>query len=195
MSSKTDKGGNDHKPKKRKGVVFKLALGLVLVAAGGGGAYALMASGMVGAVGKDGPDKPRLVRKGAEDPYALPAARGEERVELVYGEGGSEYRIAYYSFPEEFTSNLRNSDAMVQMSLAASTRYDGRVLMWLDEHQLAIRSRLLVEIADTAEEDVYSPEGKARLQKRLTDAINAVLEASEGFGGVDNVHFRSFIVQ
>ena len=84
---------------------------------------------------------------------------------------------------------------MVQLSIAASTRYDGRVLMWLDEHQLAVRSRLLVEIADTDEADVMSPEGKARLQKRLTAAINDVLETNEGFGGVDNVHFRSFIVQ
>jgi flagellar FliL protein len=195
MSSKTDKGGKADKPNKRKGLVFKLALGLLLVGAGGGGAYALMASGMVGASKEEGPDVPRLVRKGAVDPYAPAVGRGQEKAEFVHGEGGSEYRIAYYTFPEEFTSNLRDSDAMVQLSLAASTRYDGRVLMWLDEHELAIRSRLLVEIADTAEEDVYSPEGKAKLQKRLTAAINAVLEATEGFGGVDNVHFRSFIVQ
>src|SRR5690606_9787112 len=119
----------------------------------------------------------------------------DSAAETIHGQGGSAYRIAYYSFPEDFTSNLRDSDGMVQLSLAASTRYDGRVLMWLDEHQLAIRLRLLVEIADTDEADVLSPEGKARLQKRLTDAINAVLEANEGFGGVDNVHFRSFIVQ
>ena len=76
----------------------------------------------------------RLVRKGAEDPYAPPAGKGEEAAsDRVHGEGGSRYRIAYYSFPEDFTSNLRNSEGMVQLSLAASTRYDGRVLMWLDE--------------------------------------------------------------
>lgn len=193
MSKKKD--GED-KPKKGKGLMFKLLLGLVLVGAGGGGAYALFASGMVGEAKAKGDDKPALVRKGEDDPYAPPPAKGEkEAVESVHGEGGSEYRIAYYSFPEEFTSNLRNSDGMVQMSLAASTRYDGRVLMWLDEHQLAIRSRLLVEIADTDEESIYSPAGKAQLQKRLTAAINDVLTTNEGFGGVDNVHFRSFIVQ
>jgi flagellar FliL protein len=192
MSSKKDTGD---KPKKGKGLMLKLMLGVVLIGAGGGGAYALMASGMVGKTEEKGADKPRLVRKGDEDPFAVAPEKGDEQGELVHGEGGSEYRIAYYSFPEEFTSNLRNSDGMVQLSLAASTRYDGRVLMWLDEHQLAVRSRLLVEIADTDEQDVYSPEGKARLQKRLTDAINDVLEANEGFGGVDNVHFRSFIVQ
>ena len=184
------------KKKKGKGLLFKLVMGLVLIGAGGGGAYALVASGMIGEADAKEGDTPKLVRKGQEDPYAPPAAKGEEEAaQIVHGEGGSEYRIAYYSFPEEFTSNLRNSDGMVQLSLAASTRYDGRVLMWLDEHQLAIRSRLLVEIADTDEESIYTPEGKARLQKRLTAAINDVLTTNEGFGGVDNVHVRSFIVQ
>ena len=81
------------------------------------------------------------------------------------------------------------------MSLAASTRRDGRVLMWLYEHSLAIRSRLLVELADTPEDEVMSSEGKKRLQQRLTAAVNDVLVAQEGFGGVDNVYFRTFIVQ
>lgn len=193
MSKKKD---TEDKPKKGKGLMFKLLLGVVLIGAGGGGAYALIASGMVGEAKAKEDNTPKLIRKGAEDPYAPPPAKGEEDgLEMVHGEGGSEYRIAYYSFPEEFTSNLRNSDGMVQLSLAASTRYDGRVLMWLDEHQLAVRSRLLIEIANTDEEAVYTPEGKARLQKRLTAAINDVLKANEGFGGVDNVHFRSFIVQ
>lgn len=191
--SKKDTGD---KPKKGKGLMLKLVLGLVLVGAGGGGAYALLASGIVGEAHAKGDNRPQLVRKGDDDPYPLPPAKGEDDgAAPVYGEGGSEYRIAYYSFPEEFTSNLRNSEGMVQLSLAASTRYDGRVLMWLDEHQLAIRSRLLVEIADTDEADVLSPDGKAKLQKRLTGAINDVLETNEGFGGVDSVHFRSFIVQ
>jgi flagellar FliL protein len=190
--SKKDTGDN---PKKGKGLMLKLLLGVVLIGAGGGGAYALVATGMVGGAHTKEDNRPQLVRKGEEDAYAPPAVKGEEGGEPVYGEGGSEYRIAYYSFPEEFTSNLRNSEGMVQLSLAASTRYDGRVLMWLNEHQLAIRSRLLVEIADTDEADVLSPEGKAKLQKRLTAAINDVLETNEGFGGVDAVHFRSFIVQ
>ena len=40
-----------------------------------------------------------------------------------------------------------------------------------------------------------APGGKEDLQARLTTAINEVLEEQEGFGGVDNVFFRSFIVQ
>ncbi|MEZ5748344.1 MAG: flagellar basal body-associated FliL family protein [Caenibius sp.] len=84
---------------------------------------------------------------------------------------------------------------MIQLNLAASTRRDGRVLQWLKLHEIAVRSAILVELAATPEEDVYTVAGKQRLQQRLTAAINAVLVANEGFGGVDAVHFEAFVVQ
>jgi flagellar FliL protein len=192
----SDKNDKPQEPKKSRGLFKKLLMGLLLVGAGGGAAYGFMGPGVLG----DRPAKaeasgPQLVLKGKSDPYAHTPKGGEEAVEVVHGEGGSKYRTAYYSFEEEFTSNLKNTDALVQVSLAASTRRDGRVLMWLDEHELAIRSRILVVLADTPEEDIYSPAGKQQLQKRLTAAVNDVLTEQEGFGGVDNIHFRTFIVQ
>ncbi len=196
MSDKTDTA---QKPKKGKGLLIKLVGGLVLIVAGGGGTFALVQSGIMGghhAAEKKEANEPKLVRKGDEDPYA-PKAEGKEgeAAAAVDGEGGSEYRTSYYNFTEDFTSNLKNSTGLVQVSLACSTRRDGRVLMWLKKHELAIRSEILVVIADTPEEDVYNPDGKQRLQKRLTDAINKVLVANEGFGGVDAVYFKSFLVQ
>ena len=188
-------------PKKRKGLLVKLGVALGLIGAGGGGAFALVQTGMIGggdAAHKKADNNPKLIRKGEEDPYSPPAAEGAKESEAlaeVEGEGGSQYRTAYYSFAEEFTSNLRNSDALVQVSLAASTRRDGRVLMWLRKHELAIRSALLAVLADTPEEDVATIEGKARLEQRLTAAINRVLTQTEGFGGVDAVYFKSFLVQ
>ncbi|MFC4254885.1 flagellar basal body-associated protein FliL [Altererythrobacter xixiisoli] len=187
----------DKPAKKGNGLVIKLVVGLVLVGAGGGTAYGLMAAGIIGGGKAEARETgPQLIRKGEEDPYAPPAGKGkEEGVAMVHGDGGNEFRTAYYTFGEDFTSNLKNSGGLVQLSLAASTRRDGRVLMWMNEHELAIRSRILVELADTPEEEAYSPEGKQALQKRLTAAINEVLTEQEGFGGVDNVYFRSFIVQ
>ena len=144
-------------------------------------------------------NKPKLIKKGEEDPYAPKAEGGKEGegggAPEVEGEGGSEYRTAYYSFSEEFTSNLKQSNALVQVALACSTRRDGRVLMWIKKHELAIRSGLLEVLADTPEEDVTTLEGKERLQKRMTAAINKVLTQTEGFGGVDAVYFKSFIIQ
>lgn len=191
MSKKDD---TTDAPARKGGMMGKLIGALVLLAIGGGSVFGLMAAGVIGG-GHDEKDQgPALVRKGADDPYAIPS-KDKEEFTFVHGEGGSEYRTAYHSFSEEFTSNLKNSDALVQLSLAAGTRRDGRVLMWLQEHELAIRSRILVVLADTPEEDVYTLEGKNRLQQRLTAGINEVLEQEEGFGGVDAVYFRTFIVQ
>lgn len=194
MSDKNDK--SDEPKKKGRGLFKMLLMGVVLLGAGGGTVFGLMAAGILGdRPAEAGESGPQLVLKGENDRYAPPAEGGKQEADVVYGEGGSKYRTAYYSFAEEFTSNLRDTNALVQVSLAASTRRDGRVLMWLDKHELAIRSRILVALADTPEEDIYSPTGKERLQKRLTAAVNDVLTEQEGFGGVDHVHFRTFIVQ
>lgn len=67
--------------------------------------------------------------------------------------------------------------------------------MWLKKHELALRSEILEVLADTPEEEAFSAEGKERLQKRLTATINRVLTEREGFGGVDAVYFKSFLVQ
>ena len=185
------------KPKKS---FLKLAIvGIVMIGVGAGGAYGLTTAGIIGAHGAEKEDpNPKLVRKGEVDPYAPAAAEGEEGAGAEDEEessGGSEYRVAYYTFADEFTSNLKESDALVQLSLAASTRRDGRVLKRLARHELAIRSAVLVTLADTPEPGIDTVAGKAVLQKRLTAAINDVLTKNEGFGGVDAVYFKSFLVQ
>ncbi|RIV85792.1 flagellar basal body-associated FliL family protein [Aurantiacibacter zhengii] len=189
------KPADDRAESKPKSGMMKMVLGaMILLGLGAGGAYGAFAAGLVGPSGggDHGPDVPQLVSKGAEDPFA-PVE--DEAVAMVHGEGGSEYRTAYYSFEEGFTSNLKDSPGLVQLSLAASTRHDGRVIQWLQMHELAIRSAILVELANTMEDDVFTVEGKEDLKQRLTAAINRVLEEEEGFGGVDAVHFRTFLVQ
>lgn len=195
MSS--DKPEAEAKPRKGKGFLTKAILGVALLGAGGGGAYGMMAAGIIGGDKHEEEDNsPKLIRKGEKDPYA-PKTEDKEGAELaeIHGEGGSKYRTSYYSFAEDFTSNLSNSDALIQVSLAASTRRDGRVLAWLKKHELAIRSSMLGVLADTPEQDVYTLQGKKHLQQRLTGAINQVLTENEGFGGVDNVYFKTFIIQ
>jgi flagellar FliL protein len=184
---------------KGKGLLIKAMLALVLIGAGGGGVFAMVRAGMFDEQGQTTKqdNAPRLIRKGEEDPFA-PKGEGKEDEGnglAIDGEGGSAYRTSYYNFADDFTANLRNSTALVQISLACSTRRDGRVLIWLKKHELAIRSEVLVVLADTPEEDAFTPEGKQRMQQRLTAAINRVLTQTEGFGGVDAVYFKSFLVQ
>lgn len=192
-----DKTTADVTPKKKGGLIKAALFSLVLLGAGGGGTYAAFASGMIGKTAETAEDlKPKLVLKGTEDPfpYAVDGA-DNDKVELVHGSGGSKYRTAYFNFDDEFTSNLAGGTALIQISVAASTHHDGRVLMWLHEHETALRSRILVELASTDEAELMGVTGKEQLQKRLAGAINEVLEEREGFGGVANVYFRSLIIQ
>ncbi len=198
----SDKKEKEAKPKKKGGgMMVKVGGAVALLAVGGGGAYGLVASGLIGekheATKED--KNPKLIRKGEEDPYAPAAKEGEHGEEgghkEVDGEGGSEYRTVYFSFAEDFTANLKESEALIQVSLAAATRRDYRVVLWLQKHELAIRSSIIAVLADTPELEVQTVEGKERLQKRLTGAINKVLTEDEGFGGVDAVYFKTFIVQ
>ncbi|HET9630619.1 MAG TPA: flagellar basal body-associated protein FliL, partial [Novosphingobium sp.] len=154
MSS--DKETKDKK-KKGGGMLLKLAIPVVLLGVGGGGMYGLFAAGIIGGGGHEKvkeDNNPKLVRKGEVDPFAPKAEGGKEgegAATEVEGDGGSQYKTSYFTFSEEFTSNLKDSDALIQASIACSTRRDGRVLMWLKKHELAIRSAMLSVIADTPE--------------------------------------------
>ena len=200
MSKDKDKSDKDGEGggKSGKGGMIKIIVGAVLlVGLGAGGTYGAYAAGLFGEVGgHDEPDQPKLVLKNEEDPYAMPGKDKEKDAAApVYGEGGTKYRTAYYSFQESFTSNLADSPGLIQVELAVSTRRDGRVLQWVKSHELAIRSAILAQLAATTEAEVYDVDGKKRLGARLTKAVNAVLEENEGFGGIDAVHFRGFLVQ
>ena len=197
MSSDTP--ATETKPKKGKGLIVKLLLGIGLIGAGGGGVFALVQSGMIGEHGEEKKEKdlPKLVRKGEEDPYAPKSRRQGRRSAALK----SRARAAANTAPSITTSprtSRRTSRARrrwSRCSLACSTRRDGRVLMWLKKHELAIRSAMLAVLADTPEEDVDTIAGKERMQQRLTAAINKVLTETEGFGGVDTVYFKAFLVQ
>jgi flagellar FliL protein len=197
MSDKKDK---EAKPKKKgSGMIIKIGGAVALLGVGGGGVFGLVASGVIGggskvAIKQD--NHPKLIRKGEVDSFAPAAKEGEgEGGKGSEGDGGSEYRTLYFSFTEDFTSNLKGTESLVQVSIACSTHRDYRVVLWLKKHELAIRSAMLAVLADTTDESIQTPQGKEALQRRLTAAINKVLTDTEGFGGVDAVYFKNFIIQ
>ncbi|MCR5870522.1 MULTISPECIES: flagellar basal body-associated protein FliL [unclassified Sphingomonas] len=192
-------------PVKKKGGMMKwlmIGTGLVVLIGGGvgGGLYAAN-SGLIGggaqAESADA-DTPRLVPKSEEVRAA--AKEGEEGGEgkgkpTPKGQGGDKFASTYYQMEKEFTSNLRDSVHFVQVGVAISTPYDNRVIENLKTHELAVRSAILLALGETNEDEVFTADGKTKLQKRLSAAINAVLKEKEGFGGIANVYFTNFIVQ
>ena len=105
------------------------------------------------------------------------------------------FATTYYEFPGNFTTNLKDSKKFLQISLGVSTQYDERVMVNVESHQLALRSEILGTMSDFTAEAISSREGKAELAESLKNGINKVLEGVEGFGGVENVHFTSFVLQ
>ena len=65
----------------------------------------------------------------------------------------------------------------------------------VDSHQLALRSEMLSVLSSFSVEQLQDKEGRQALLDQLRDAMNAKLEELEGFGGVEGVHFTSFVVQ
>ncbi|RSU53086.1 flagellar basal body-associated FliL family protein [Sphingomonas sp. S-NIH.Pt15_0812] len=214
--TKTEAPAPAKKGGKKKLIIGAAAL-LVLVGGGvGAGVYAAQ-SGLVGgkheAAEKPAKDEPHLVPKseqkrpgeggeggeggghGGGGEGEAEAKTGAEGMPTPEGHGGDRYASTYYAMDKDFTSNLQDSVHFIQLGVAVSTPYDDKVVQNLKTNDIAVRSAILMALGDTTEDQVFTTAGKRQLQDRLVKAINATLQQKEGFGGVSNVYFTSFVVQ
>ena len=60
---------------------------------------------------------------------------------------------------------------------------------------MAVRSAVLMTLSQQGLMNVSTAEGKKALKQDLKKAVNDALKAREGFGGIDQVYFTSFVVQ
>ena len=65
----------------------------------------------------------------------------------------------------------------------------------VEMHQLALRSEILGVISEFSEEEIEGKEGRDTLARAIASALNAMLEEIEQFGGIEKVHFTSFMLQ
>ena len=105
------------------------------------------------------------------------------------------FETIYHEFAGTFTTNLDGSRKMLQLGIGVSTQYDDTVMMNVESHQLALRSVILGVISNFSEEDVKGSAGRELLAVSIRDAINDKLEVLENFGGIEEVHFTSFVLQ
>ena len=181
------------KPKKKLRK-FILLGGLTLVLGGGGLGAGLYATGF--SLGGSGPAvdpaKPHLVpRDGVSQAEAARhwSADGDKPVDPA------KFKATYYPIEENFTANLRGGDGFVQVAIGISTYYDGRVLENVALHEMAVRSAVLMTLSEQDAASIASTEGREALRGTLKKAINDVLKRKEGFGGIDDVYYTSFVTQ
>ena len=188
---------NDAEQKAGSGLVKKLAIfgggGLLLIVIGLGAGYLIFGSSQ--------PDPSEEIEEiierkmqereaaEAEADNATPSKQSKDTPEEEV------FETIYHEFPGTFTTNLAGSRKMLQVGVGVSTQYDDTVMMNVEAHQLALRSVILGVISDFSEDDVKGATGREKLAAALRDGINGKLEALENFGGIEEVHFTSFVLQ
>ncbi len=178
-------------PKKKGGKIKKLILFVILpvILIGGGIGAGVFAAGKFGhhEGPKIDPHAPKLVLKeGEEGPTTLPPGKQPDP---------NIYKSTYYALEQPFTSNLRDTDGYVQLGIGVSTFYDQKVTDRLKDSDMPVRSAVLEVLSEQSADALNTPQGKIALRQQLKVAINRVLQQREGFGGVDDVYFTSFIIQ
>ncbi len=178
---------------KKKGKLKTILVATVLIAllGGGGAAGGFYAAGMVGGDHEESedPNKPKIILKDGT------AVSEKEARQSVPKASPSAYKVTYHQIEQPFTSNLSNSDSFAQLSLAVSTYYDERVFENVTNHEIAIRSAVLMELGQQDAIELEGPEGKRKLKKKLRDIINETLKEKTGFGGIEDVYFTNMVVQ
>ncbi|MDB0027803.1 flagellar basal body-associated FliL family protein [Alphaproteobacteria bacterium] len=186
-------------PKKRGPLLRILAFalgGLLLVAAGLGGGYLLFGSGQsdpseeIESIIEKKMEQAEAERAAEEDLASDEASKVSKEAPEVEA-----FVTTYFEFPGTFTTNLMNSRRFVQVGIGVSTQYDESVMVNVEAHQLALRSEILNSMSEFSEQDVQGKAGRVLLAAALRDSINGKLMLLEGFGGIEEVHFTSFVLQ
>ena len=188
----------NNQPKKGRGILKILGFvfgGLFLVGAGLGAGFFMFSSSQ--------PDpseeieqiiERKMVEADEKKAAEEKAAEGESKVAKETPEVKT-FVTTYFEFPGTFTTNLMNSRKFLQVGLGVSTQYDDKVMVNIEAHQLGLRSEILNTISEFSEADIQGKAGREQLAKALTESINQKLVALEDFGGVQEVHFTSFVLQ
>ena len=191
---------------KKKGKFKKLLLigvaAIVLIGAGAGAGIYFGALSAHEAKPED--NYPKLVERSTKD--EAPAGEGADKeappkVGTVsvpndkFKVDPRKYEITYYPITDAFTTNLADGSGFLQIGISLSTFYDGKVINNIKRQAVPIRSVVLMVLAEQDPALLATSQGKQRLQRQLTAAINDVLRDKEGFGGIDNVYFTSLVIQ
>jgi flagellar FliL protein len=105
------------------------------------------------------------------------------------------FETVYYELDREFLANVSDSRKVMQTKLAIMTHYDEQVIANIEKHVFAVRSEVLDIMRQVTEKDLASPDFRTNLAENIRIAMNATLEESEDFGGIEKVYFVEFIVQ
>jgi flagellar FliL protein len=191
----------EEKPKKPILKILLLVL-LVLLLIGGTVGATLFFSGFfskkaVATAEEELEDAEKSAKDGGADGAAKGPGKGASKPEKKKKDSPElvRFEYTYKQMDKELLSNLTGTRKVMQIQIAFMTSYDERVFKNVEKHEFAIRGALLDAMRQYTEADVNRPEFRKELAEKLKEETNKVLTQYEDFGGIDAVHFTSFIVQ
>lgn len=191
----SDNSSTADKPKTKKRnklrVLLFAAVGLLVVGGSVGGTLYFV-GGMPSGPEAEAPDVPKLMARDDASSHQIEVATLAARRGRI---DPHVFKATYVPMTDQFTSNLRGGGAYVQMGLALLTYYDEKVAANVETHKLAIRSAVLMTLAEQDPNEITTSAGKDRLRAELKRRINETLEAREGFGGIESVYFTNLLIQ
>ena len=195
---------DDDEPKKKSGILKILIFvggGLVVLGIGLGAGYVLFGSK---------PESPEELAASIIERNGKAPAQSEEDDDAEGGEGESRpkpekvtkespkdevFQTLYYEIPGTMTTNLRDSRRFLQIGVGISTRYDDEILRNVEANLPAIKAAILATLSGYGEEDVIGLDARKAMSMELAKVINEELELLEGFGGVERVLLKSFVMK
>jgi len=83
----------------------------------------------------------------------------------------------------------------LQIEIGVSTKYDYEILTNVENNLASLRGDILAALSDYTEEMLEGREARKLLVSDLRDVINGRLDELEGFGGIEEVHLTSYMMQ
>lgn len=99
----------------------------------------------------------------------------------------------YYTFASDIVLNIKDTDAAIDAGVSLST-HDAATKDALKNDDPALRSAILMALADMPQDTAMSDAGKAQMLARIVTSVNRQLQNDGYSDTVDGAYFTSFVV-
>lgn len=157
-----------------KKLMAALVAALLLAAAGTAIGIWMQRDGLAGRIDSD-------AGRAAADAQAVPAGLVRQPQPL------------YYTFDPDIVLNVKDTEAVIDAGVSLSTHY-AATNDALKNDDPALRSAILMALADMPQDTAMTDAGKAQMLARIVAAVNQQLRNDGYRGTVDGAYFTSFVV-
>ncbi len=165
-----DENNEEEKKGGSKKLIVMIAIGVVTLALGAGGAMFFM---------------------GGDEPVDEEMAEGEmEEDEMI--EEMSIYHELHPAFVANFSGKSKKNYMQVYIVALA---HEDSVISDLQLHMPAVRNDVLMTLSKTTSDEIETVEGKEELRQKVLARIKETMKMKTGKEGIEDIYFTKFVAQ